>query len=277
MNIDYERCSIVINSLHDYFTSVGKLSNIEYPKEIKYASNNYFLYMFYSCLLDYGMKSKLYHSNLSNAYSKYPDIFIPGIIIKMPQEKLKEIIVNNIHPRYPNIALKKWVNLSNELCKYNNLVEVLSKITSFKDLICFISSLNSYGQKTGSLLARIITDSKICNFNEMVESIPIDRHDIEISYLTGIISVKSITSKEIKDLSNFYVKIGNDLNISPSEIDKYLWEVGNTFCNRKKCSDCPLNIYCKEGITASDYLNHAINSKQIWFLEKLKNKRLEEE
>ena len=94
MNIDYEKCSNVINSLYDYFTSVGKLTNIEYPKEIEYASNNYFLYMFYSCLLDYGMKSKLYHNNLSNTYSKYPDIFIPSRVIKMLEKHFKKTIVS---------------------------------------------------------------------------------------------------------------------------------------------------------------------------------------
>lgn len=232
--------------LDDYFTNIGQLSTIEYPTKVKYASNIYFLYMFYSCLLDYGMKSKLYHNNLSNTYDKYPDIFIPNKVVQMSEEELRKIIVNNIHPRYPNVALKKWITLSNELCKYNDLVEILSKISSFEELICFINGLNSYGQKTGGLLARIITDSKICNFDEMVGSIPIDRHDIEISYLTGIINSKNISSKEINDLSNSYVKIGNELDINPSEIDKYLWEVGNTFCNKKKCSECPLTIYCKE-------------------------------
>lgn len=245
MHIDYEKCNVVINVLHKYFTSVGELSNIEYPNGVEYASNEYFIYMFYSCLLDYGMKSKLLHNNLSNTYSKYPNIFMPKNVINMPEEELKEIIVNNIHPRYPNVALKKWITLSKELSKYNNLVEVLKTFTSFQELVCFIKGLNSYGQKTGGLLARIITDSKICNFNENVESIPIDRHDIEISYLTGIINLKNITNKDINELSNCYVKIGNELNINPGEIDKYLWEVGNSFCNKKNCIECPLNIYCK--------------------------------
>lgn len=247
MKIDYKKCSTIVETLSNYFTTSKNLSIVEYPSEIKFLSNNYFIYMFYSCLLDYGMKSKLYHKNLSNTYSKYPDIFIPNNVIHMDKTKLKDIIVNNIHPRYPNIALKKWITLSEKLQQYNDLVEVLSNIASFKDLTNFISNLNSYGQKTGGLLARIITDSNICNFDEMVESIPIDRHDIEISYLTGIINSKNISENEIKDLSNSYVKIGNKLNINPSDIDKYLWEIGNTFCNKKKCSGCPLSIHCKRG------------------------------
>ena len=31
------------------------------------------------------------------------------------------IIKNNIHPRYPNVAVQKWINLCIELSKYENL------------------------------------------------------------------------------------------------------------------------------------------------------------
>lgn len=34
--------------------------------------------------------------------------------------------------------------------------------------------------------------------------------------------------------------------MNPNDIDKYLWEVGNSFCNKKKCNECPLNNYCNE-------------------------------
>lgn len=246
MKIDYDKCKIVIENLHCYFSTNMNLSTIEYPSDIKYGTNKYFIYMFYSCLLDYGMKSKLYHTNLSNTYNNHPEIFIPESVINIDEKVLKEIIINNIHSRYPNIALKKWLILSNELSKYPNIIKILRDLKSFNELIKFIVSLKSYGQKTGGLLARIIVDSKVCNFEEKMQSIPIDRHDIEISYLTDIINSKTLSNKEIKKLSDCYVKVGNELNINPSEIDKYLWEVGNTYCNKKRCIECPLNIYCKK-------------------------------
>ncbi len=37
--------------------------------------------MFYSCLLDYGMRSKIYHKNLVDTYEKYPNIFDPNYAI----------------------------------------------------------------------------------------------------------------------------------------------------------------------------------------------------
>lgn len=91
---------------------------------------------------------------------------------------------------------------------------------------------------------RIICDTKICDFQENVDSIPIDRHDIEISYLTNTINSSNISNREITELSDTYVNVGKDLNINPSNIDKYLWETGNSYCNRKICEECPLNSIC---------------------------------
>lgn len=201
--------------------------------------------MFYSCLLDYGMRSKIYHKHLSITYAKYPDIFNPRYVVNMKEDLLKDIIVNNIHPRYPNIAVKKWIELSKKLQRYDSILNYLKTLNSFEKLEYFVKNIKGYGQKTGGLLIRIICDVKICNFKENVKSIPIDRHDIEISYLTGIISKQKIGNKEINGLSDMYVKIGEELNINPSDIDKYLWEIGNSFCNKKKCNECPINICCK--------------------------------
>ncbi len=63
--------------------------------------------MFYSCLLNYGMKSKLYHKNLCNTYKSHPEIFVPQKACEMNEKTLNDIIVNFIHPRYPNTATKK--------------------------------------------------------------------------------------------------------------------------------------------------------------------------
>lgn len=59
------------------------------------------------------MRSKLYYSNLINTYSKYPKLFEPQYVIEnLDEDKLKNILRDNIHPRYPNVATKKWIVLS---------------------------------------------------------------------------------------------------------------------------------------------------------------------
>ncbi len=249
--VNYNQCINVVMCLNNYFKDKDGLANVEYPSNILYKTNEYYLYMFYSCLLDYGMRSKVYHKNLVNTYNVYPDIFIPRNVLKMNENVLKDIIVKYIHPRYPNIAIKKWISLSQALAKYESVLDYLKGISSFEELKFFIRNITGYGQKTGGLLIRIICDSQICNFKENIESIPIDRHDIEISYLTGIISDKKIGEKNIKILSDTYVKIGKELDINPSDIDKYLWEVGNSFCNKKECQNCPLRCHCSKGSNIS--------------------------
>ncbi len=245
--INYNNCLRIVKVLNDYFKDREKLADVEFPSSILFGTNEYFLYMFYSCLLDYGMRSKIYHKNLINTYKSYPNIFNPKYVLSVQEAELKEIIVNNVHPRYPNIAVKKWVKLSQKLIKYDGILNHLKSINSFEELSYFIKDLKEYGQKTGGLLIRIICDSKVCNFEENIDSIPIDRHDIEISYLTRIINHPTLSDKNIKLLSDAYVRCGKELDINPSDIDKYLWEVGNSFCNKKKCSECLLKNCCGKG------------------------------
>lgn len=246
LNIDYKKCEKVVKILNDHYENEEKVADIEYPSIIEYGTNEYYLYMLYSCLLDYGTRSKAYHKNLSNTYIKYPNIFNPSYVCKMSEESLKEIVVNNIHPRYPSVATKKWISVSNELLKYDSFFDYLKKIKSFDELNRLILNFKGFGQKTGGLLVRIICDSKVCDFDARVKSIPIDRHDIEISYLTDIIDTKKLSKLDIISLSDTYVKCAKKLNINPSSLDKYLWEVGNTYCNKKNCNMCPLKSVCNK-------------------------------
>lgn len=171
--------------------------------------------------------------------------------LEFQKKSWKILWYNNIHPRYPNIAIKKWLTLSNELIKYNNISDYLKSIKSFEELSRFIKNTKSYGQKTGGLLIRVICDTEICNLKENIKSIPIDRHDIEISYLTGIINTINVSNKKIIELSDTYVKVGRALNINPSNIDKYLWEIGNLYCNKKNCEECPLKNICSKNYDVS--------------------------
>jgi len=233
-----------VAKLNNHFAGRVDLANVEFPSKIKYRTNEYYLYICYSCLLDYGMRSKVYHKNLVDTYEKHSKIFCPSYVSKMTEDELHNIIVNNIHHRYPNVATRKWINLSNELIKYDNVLSYLKSISNFEELNEFIKTFKGYGQKTGGLLMRIISDSKICDFQENIKSIPIDRHDIEISHLTSIINTTNISKNEIIELSDAYVSVGKELNIDPSNIDKYLWEIGNSYCNKKHCEECPLNNMC---------------------------------
>lgn len=178
------------------------------------------------------MRSHNYHNNLINTYHAYPQIFNPKYVIEKfttNKEELLNIMKNNIHPRYPNVAVDKWLNLSIELSKYDNLLDKIKEFNNFNELNLFIRNIKGYGQKTGGLLLRLIYESNVCNFNDKLGYIPLDRHDIEISYLNKIIDSKKLNNSQIEELSNSYIKSGEKQGIDVNLIDKYLWNIGNDF------------------------------------------------
>ena len=240
----------LVQKMHEYYSNKDSstLATVDFPNEIEYKSNEWLIYIFYSCLLDYGMRSQNYHNNLINTYHIYPQMFDPKYVIAnftTNKDELLSIMKNNIHPRYPNVAVDKWLNLSIELSKYYNLLDKIKEFNNFNELNLFIRNINGYGQKTGGLLLRLIYESDVCSFNDKLGYIPLDRHDIEISYLNNIIDSRKLNNNQIEELSSLYIKSGEKLGIDANLIDKYLWNIGNDFCNRKNCINCPLYDDCK--------------------------------
>ena len=78
----------------------------------------------------------------------------------------------------------------------------ITSLSSYTELYQFITTIKGFGQKTGGLLLRLVAESGICKFADQLTVIPIDRHDIDISYLTKVISTRKPTAQEIKELSD---------------------------------------------------------------------------
>lgn len=256
--IDVAKANICSKLLADYYSSKVSAAEVSYPASLNKNSREYLIYIFYSCLLDYGMRSRMYHNNLINTYNKYPKIFNPEYVVlnyKENEEELKSIIVNNIHPRYPNVAVSKWIELSIYLNNNSDLYEKIKSTKSYQELASIILSIKGYGQKTGGLLLRLIYESGISSFDFDLENIPIDRHDIEISYLNGVANKANLSNEEIINLGKCWVEAARLNNITPTDIDKYLWTIGNQFCNSKKCVDCPLVSTCKRKDDDYEYRN----------------------
>lgn len=249
-----EKADYCAKKLKAYYTENAETASVIVPDTIKAKSLDYLIYIFYSCLLDYGMRSKIYHDNLVNTYQTHREIFNPGYVVSKyfnNTSELLEIIKENIHPRYPNIAVKKWIALSkfiNDNYPDNKLIQAITSLNSYSELYNFITNINGFGQKTGGLLLRLIYESGICNFDGEIQDIPIDRHDVEISYLNGIVERDKLNQKEIKELGNIWCCVAKENGISNCFIDKYLWSIGNSFCTKKKCLECPLSDNCKRKI-----------------------------
>lgn len=248
---DLDKATTCVSKMKSYFEINQEDADVQIPSDIVFGSEEHIIFIFYSCLLDYGMRSKIYHDNLVNTYKKSKNIFNPQYVINNyldNEEELLSILKNNVHPRYPNIALKKWIILSkylNENYGKGKLKQKIISLKSYNELYKFITNINGYGQKTGGLLLRLIYESGICNFDDELNDIPIDRHDVEISYLNGVIDKEKLNDKELKMLGDVWIKAAKSNHVTPSNIDKYLWSVGAELCSKRRCHDCPMKDGCK--------------------------------
>ncbi len=235
-----DKAELAIEIFKDYFKNELSKALVTYPDTIKYGSKEYFIYVFYSCMLDYGMKSSYYHDNLIKTYKKFPNIFNPSYVLKNP-DMLDDIIRNSIHVRYPRVAKTKWLKLSEFLAKESDIKTHINNIESYDELSDFVDSTKSFGQKTGGLLKRLIADA-VGKYT--ISDIPIDRHDIEISYLLGVVNESDLSETKIKELSDVWVKASKNMGVNPSLVDQYLWTIGVDFCTNKNCDACPLKKIC---------------------------------
>ncbi len=244
-----EKIEVCVLKLKEYFKNMESTSSvIPIPNNIKLYSEDWVYFIMYSCLLNYGVKSKIYNENIVNTYRDYKWMFNPKNVIKESNLDILNVIRESIHHRYPNIATKKWIKLSEKLSTIDNLLDRILNFNSYIELYEFIISLGGYGQKTGGLLLRLFYESGMCKYEDSLPIIPLDRHDIEISYLCGIIDKKKLSNKEIYELSKLWIETSLKYNVDANMIDQYLWHVGAMLCNKKKCLDCPLYSECKSKI-----------------------------
>ncbi len=247
------KIDVCVLKLKDYFKNMESTSSeIPIPKEIGLYNDKWLYFIMYSCLLNYGMNSKRYNMNILNTYRDYEWMFNPNEVVRHNEEEILKIVRESIHHRYPNIATKKWINLSRKLNEICNLVDIVKNSNSYIKLYEFILDIGGYGQKTGGLLLRIIYESGICKYEDSLPIIPLDRHDLEISYLCGIIDKKKLNAKEIYELSRLWIETSLKYDIDASMIDQYLWHIGAELCNKKKCLECPLYSECKSIIKEND-------------------------
>lgn len=231
-----------------------KMANIILPSSIKPGSLEHCKYLFYSCMLNYGMKSTVLHENLQLFYEENPCLFDPKYVLNVYKYnicELADLLRSRIHVRYPNQSAKNWINLSEiMLNKYNgNFDEIFLNKQTYLEYQAAIFELDGFGQKTGGLLLRMLIDEGFIKPIDGISEIPIDRHDINLCIWLGVIN--GLTANDIKKskgiigiLSKVWVNVSKEFNISPSITDQYLWIIGSKFCSKYQCNICPLNSLC---------------------------------
>lgn len=73
MTIGKKNIDKLVQKIHEYYNSKGSntLVTVDFPEYLEYKSNEGLIYIFYSCLLDYGMRSENYHNNLIKTHQLY--------------------------------------------------------------------------------------------------------------------------------------------------------------------------------------------------------------
>ncbi len=255
-NLSLKNAETCLNILHNYFSdkNIEGQAQVVLPKSIIPNSKVHYQYLFYSCLLNYGMKSTSLHKNMIYLYEQYPNVFSPGYVVEKYSKDytdLADVLRSYVHVRYPNECAKRWIGLSEVLhLKYNdNPKEMFRDKSTYNDYKKSISQIKGLGQKTGGLLLRILIDNNMLSPIDGITEIPIDRHDIDLCIWLNVISNFTAdeirkNTKIIKALSDVWVQAANNLSISPSLADQYLWIIGSEFCASKKCIHCPVFDLC---------------------------------
>ncbi|MGD2249404.1 MAG: hypothetical protein PVF58_13430 [Candidatus Methanofastidiosia archaeon] len=245
---------IVIRRLHEFFSTTDSLTaTITPPEELEWKSKEHFLYLFYGCLLDYGMRSSIYHENLKKAYTQKPDLFDAQHIVETFQENIKglaAVLKELVRVRFPNEGARRWLSLSETLLKKysGDPRDMFTPLMSFDDAKNAVLKIKGFGQKTGGLLVRILYENNLITVKDKLNHIPIDRHDIEISIMLGVVSNDDSQTENtmVEQLSSMWIEASRAEGVDPCETDRNLWLLGSRFCSKKKCSFCPLNDMCNQ-------------------------------
>lgn len=257
--IDANNAELSLKKMRQYFSdkNIDKEATVTLPKEIIHGSELHYRYLFYSCLVNYGVNSVLLHKNLISLYEQKELMFSPQYICETyadNYDSLTDILRSFLHLRYPNQCAKNWFCLSSTLHNqyHDNPKELFTNKNSYYEFQEAICNLKGFGQKTGGFLLRILIENDLLQPIDGIAEIPIDRHDIDLSIWLGVVS--NITSDEIKkskkvikQLSNTWVMVSTKNSISPSLTDRYLWIIGSQLCSKKQCDICPLQEECRRG------------------------------
>lgn len=256
-SVNANNAEVSLKLMQQYFAdkNINEEATVTLPKGIIQGSDLHYRYLFYSCLVNYGVKSTLLHKNLIRLYEQNPLIFSPSYICETYANDyalLTDVLRSFLNMRYPNQCAKNWFCLSDILHTqyHDNPKELFANKSSYYEFYDAVCKLKGFGQKTGGFLLRILIENDLLTPIDGIAEIPIDRHDIDLSIWLGVISNITVdeikkSKKAIKQLSNIWVMVSNKNSISPSLTDRYLWIIGSQLCSKNKCDICPLHVECR--------------------------------
>jgi len=188
------------------------------------------LFLFYVVQLDYATKSQKLYAGATQLLKDAPNFFNPNIILSLTDEKLLNICIKYLKPRYPNEACRRYkINSKKLLEEYNeNPLEILNKSETAKEALKRTLEFRGYGNKTGNLFLRVL----ISVFNPVFKDIqnilpPVDIHDVRIAYLLGFTETDEMSERNINTVKQIWGDACKKAKVNWITFDRALWLLGS--------------------------------------------------
>lgn len=238
----------------------GDLVENQIPEGVDFLSREHALFLFYTVVNDYSMKSSRLYTQAKALFSERCELFDPFYIVSEfsgPGDELIEATGRQLGTRYPKETAKRWyLNSVKLIAEFDGDPRKLYQSSSeAPKLMKNITAFRGYGPKIGGILLRAIIGlgfAKATGLEEVL--VPVDIHDSRISFLTGILRVEDESKDEKVNYYAYACKVQkifldtcNSLGIEWLDMDRALWLIGSRGCVNKRCVACPLNDICQIG------------------------------
>ena len=193
-------------------------------------------FIFFTTSVDYGMKSPILYRGMLDLLQSVPDFLSYNYLTSISQAELALILKNYLHLRWPNNASRYFrANAYLLKEKYNNDILSIYSTKTGKEAVNRLKEFLGFGRKSTFLCFRAsvnILGLDYLDINDL--SMPIDRHKLKFTYLLGYISKQEFLNKEIKRVSDKWVKACKRVGISWLEFDRAFWIFSRWFNARAK-------------------------------------------
>lgn len=223
------------------------------PKNFEHSLEKASLFIAYTLLCDYFMKSVFLYQRTKRFAEEKPSFFDPKFIMRYlhKESELAQILKENLGVRFPNEVARRWLDFSQKIIDYynGNPLEIFESDRA-SEIVSRLRQFRGFGQKIGNLYFRIIADlihRKFPDINEVYP--PIDVHDVRLTYRWGIIPDQD--RSRVKQVREIWLNACKNAKVNWFRVDRMMWIIGSRFCFQKACDVCPTAEFCEIKLTKS--------------------------
>jgi len=262
--VDYDKAANIAKILIDLrqnnpeYKPEKIMPEYQLPRNINEGSRELALYYTYIIALDYMTDADKLWQQARGTYEQHPEMFTPEKILEIDEKELA-VFLKNLGARYYIKAARAWKEISTILLRdyggdpRNITIEPLT-IKEIKE-----KHLEKFpylrGDKLSNFYLRVMGEKKllkIMDFNDL--DVAVDIHVARFTIYTGVLKPKTpvtevVLNNQLKELVKEAWRRGaKKISMAPWMLDEAIWYIGKNLCREKKCSGCPIAIYCDKNI-----------------------------